>query len=303
MGDLKINGQPVPEGLARSALEKLQKSGLEPDVFKDSNVGNADEANKLLNQVQDQIVNEDDFKKLNGAVKGKGTEPLTREEFVALAKEFEKSFPNTNRGGFVGLSVLFGTSPVSASPSPDLAKKDTWTLLLAGTKVIKDPHEDRGLGERDLTDIQKKFDKKTPDGVDKETLSRALESRIPNMTREQLAFLEFYLGFPKEWVPAIIKRVEELNKGDKSSALPKWDKPTIIAPHFHPGDPEILVAHKEKGGVRVRWHIPYQDRPELRTLSVSNKKGDDTTIRFATPQEMETLKKWEALPREPSKFR
>lgn len=112
---MKIAGQNVENPLAESALEKLKKSGRQ--VLGDDDVGTADEANRLLNVVKDGIVNEGDFQALNASLQA--DQKLTREEFTALAGEFQIRFPAAKRvPAFVGLSRYFGTSPLKGSRPP-----------------------------------------------------------------------------------------------------------------------------------------------------------------------------------------
>ncbi|HEX5036387.1 MAG TPA: hypothetical protein VFX30_04450 [bacterium] len=112
---MKIAGKNVEDPLAEEALEKLKRAGRE--VLSDDDVGTADEANRLLNVIKDGIVNERDFQSLNASL---GTDQkLTREEFGALAREFQIRFPAAKHGPtFAGLSRFFAASPLKSAAPP-----------------------------------------------------------------------------------------------------------------------------------------------------------------------------------------
>ena len=109
MSDITINGQPV-EGAAQEALENLRKSGQHDEVFQDRDVGNVQEANRLLNPNGDMIANEDDLEQINSK-----SQVLTEAQFVSLAREFEHRFPEKPEK-FAGLGTLLGMKyPPNAS--------------------------------------------------------------------------------------------------------------------------------------------------------------------------------------------
>lgn len=311
MTDLKIKGQSIANPTARRALEKLRDGGLEPEVFVDGDIGSDTEANKLLNRIQDKIVDQDDYEVINESLKKRKKEELTPEEFIALGKEFEKSFSrNKSQPGFVGLSTLFGISKISKIPpqqltkseasaisSIDLTKEDTWTLLLVARKKIPDPSELKSLFKNDLPELRKKYENPTwADKVDVESLREALEARIPKMSRDQLGFLEVHIGFPSKWSSEIARRVTVLDQTDQSILLPKWKKPIITRRDEHLN---VLLA-RMKPGLSVEWYDPgYPDYPELRVYRIF-KQNSETTVRFATPAEAIILMGWEVKKNTPT---
>lgn len=113
--DIKINGEALPPGIVQDALQALKKTDGQ-NILSNDNVDSGEEANGLLNKISDQILDEEDYGELK--------ETLTRDQFIALAMEFQKKFlRNGFDKGFKGLS--FSMQPKDTTKSVGEVKADS----------------------------------------------------------------------------------------------------------------------------------------------------------------------------------